>query len=172
MQTEGVRVARQIGVVDAQGRSPFWEAIGRHFFDIDFPKADYLSMVNKRFIADLMPKHPIYIPLLPKEAQAVIGEVHDQTRPAMRILADEGFECCDQVDIFEGGPVVRPQRFENGLRALESLASSREVVRGPADTGVRHQRFGEIVPGADLREDGHGRLQRVHGREVRREGLG
>src|SRR5205814_345956 len=99
--------AEMRGVVDAPGRSPFWEAIGRHCFDIDFPKADHLSMVNKRFIADLMPKHPIYIPLLPKEAQAVIGEVHEQTRPAMRILADEGFECCDQVDIFEGGPVVR-----------------------------------------------------------------
>jgi arginine N-succinyltransferase len=116
-------IAEMRGVVDAQGRSPFWEAIGRHFFDIDFPKADHLSMVNKRFIADLMPKHPIYIPLLPKEAQAVIGEVHEQTRPAMRILADEGFECCDQVDIFEGGPVVRC--------ALDDIRAIKESRKGP-----------------------------------------
>lgn len=100
-------IAEMRGVVDDQGGSVFWDAVGRHFFDLDYPKADYLSMVNKRFIADLMPKHPIYIPLLPKEAQAVIGEVHDQTRPALKILQDEGFEDCEMVDIFEAGPVVR-----------------------------------------------------------------
>jgi arginine N-succinyltransferase len=100
-------IAEMRGVVDAQGRSPFWDAVGRHFFEIDFPKADYLSMVNKRFIADLMPKHPIYIPLLPREAQEVIGEVHQHTKPAQRILEEEGFESCDMVDIFEAGPVVR-----------------------------------------------------------------
>jgi arginine N-succinyltransferase len=100
-------IAEMRGVVDDQGGSKFWDAVGRHFFDIDYPKADYLSMVNKRFIADLMPKHPLYIPLLPKAAQAVIGEVHEHTRPALKILQDEGFECCDMVDIFEAGPVVR-----------------------------------------------------------------
>ncbi|MDB5323092.1 MAG: arginine/ornithine succinyltransferase subunit [Phycisphaerales bacterium] len=100
-------IAEMRGILDDRGHSPFWDAIGHHFFDIDLPKADYLSMVNKRFIADLMPKHPIYIPLLPKEAQAVIGEVHQHTKPALRILEDEGFECCEMVDIFEAGPVVR-----------------------------------------------------------------
>jgi arginine N-succinyltransferase len=100
-------IAEMRGVVDDRGHSPFWEAVGRHFFDIDYPKADYLSMVNKRFIADLMPKHPIYIPLLPEAARAVVGEVHEQTRPALRIVQDEGFECCDMVDIFEAGPIVR-----------------------------------------------------------------
>jgi len=100
-------IAEMRGVVDEQGRSPFWDAIGHHFFDIDFPKADYLSMVNKRFIADLMPKHPIYVPLLPKEAQEVIGKVHKQTEPALKILEEEHFRQSGQVDIFEGGPVVR-----------------------------------------------------------------
>ena len=100
-------IAEMRGVVDEQGKSPLWDALGRHFFDIDYPTADYLSMVNKRFIADLMPKHPIYIPLLPPEAQAVIGKVHPQTEPAMRMLEGEGFRSAGQVDIFEGGPVVR-----------------------------------------------------------------
>ncbi|HEY7116712.1 MAG TPA: arginine N-succinyltransferase [Tepidisphaeraceae bacterium] len=109
-------IAEMRGVVDDKGHSPFWEAVGRHFFDVDFPKADYLSMVNKRFIAELMPKHPIYIPLLPKEAQDVIGAVHEHTKPALKILQDEGFESCDQVDIFEAGPVVRCQL--NQVRAI------------------------------------------------------
>ena len=100
-------IAEMRGVVDEKGHSPLWDALGRHFFDIDYPTADYLSMVNKRFIADLMPKHPIYIPLLPIEAQAVIGQVHEQTEPAMKLLQDEGFRRCGLVDIFEGGPVVR-----------------------------------------------------------------
>ncbi|HEY8750987.1 MAG TPA: arginine N-succinyltransferase [Tepidisphaeraceae bacterium] len=99
-------IAEMRGVVDDQGHSPLWEALGRHFFDIDYPTADYLSMVNKRFIADLMPKHPIYIPLLPPAAQAVIGKVHEQTEPAMKMLAQEGFHSRSLVDIFEGGPVV------------------------------------------------------------------
>jgi arginine N-succinyltransferase len=102
-----VVIAEMRGVVDDQGHSPLWEHLGRHFFDIDYPTADYLSMVNKRFIADLMPKHAIYFPLLPPEAQAVIGKVHEQTEPAMKMLEGEGFHRCGLVDIFEGGPVVR-----------------------------------------------------------------
>jgi arginine N-succinyltransferase len=66
-------IAEMRGLMDASGRSPFWECLGRVFFDTDFPNADYLSMVNKKFIADLMPAHPIYIPLLPREAQDWAG---------------------------------------------------------------------------------------------------
>ncbi|MFH0822318.1 MAG: arginine N-succinyltransferase, partial [Pseudomonadota bacterium] len=65
---EPLVIAEMRGVVDLEGRSPFWEALGRHFFDMDFPKADYLSVKDKRFIADLMPKCPIYISLLPEAA--------------------------------------------------------------------------------------------------------
>ena len=101
-----VVLAEMRGVVDDQGRSPFWDAVGKHFFDIDYPKADYLSVINKRFIADLMPKHPIYIPLLPPEARAVIGLVHEQTRPALRMLECEGFAWTGMVDMFDAGPIV------------------------------------------------------------------
>ena len=85
-----VVIAELRGIIDEAGRSPFWEAIGRHFFETDYYKADYLSGVDKRFIADLMPKHPIYIPLLPKEARDVIGQVHPQSRPAAKILSGRG----------------------------------------------------------------------------------
>src|SRR6185437_11794858 len=86
----------------------------RFLFMAQFPEyfdpvviAEMRGVVNERFIADLMPKHPIYIPLLPPEAQAVIGKVHPQTEPAMKMLEGEGFHSAGQVDIFEGGPVVR-----------------------------------------------------------------
>jgi arginine N-succinyltransferase len=127
-------IAEMRGILDNQGHSPFWEAIGHHFFDISLPKADYLSMVNKRFIADLMPKHPIYIPLLPKNAQDVIGAVHQHTKPALRILEDEGFETCDMVDIFEAGPVVRCALPE--IRAIRQShkAPVQAILPAPADS--------------------------------------
>jgi arginine N-succinyltransferase len=129
-------IAEMRGILDERGHSPFWEAIGHHFFDIDLPKADYLSMVNKRFIADLMPKHPIYIPLLPKAAQDVIGEVHQHTKPALRILEDEGFETCDMVDIFEAGPVVRC--------AMADVRAIRESRRAPLE------RIGSVDAATDV----------------------
>lgn len=110
------------GVSDGEGRSPFWDALGRHFFGIDFRTADHLSVVNKKFIADLMPDHPIYIPLLPKDAQEVIGVPHPQSAPAVRNLEGEGFEREAAVDIFDAGPVYRCGR--------DRIRSVRESRRG------------------------------------------
>lgn len=116
-------IAELRGVIDENGRSPFWDALGKHFFDIEYPNADYLSMVNKKFIADLMPTHPIYIPLLPTEARAVIGQVHEQTRPALRILEEEGFRFAGMVDIFDAGPIVSCPR--------DQIRTVRESVQAP-----------------------------------------
>ena len=99
-------IAELRGVVDEQGKSPLWSALGSHFFQMQYPKADTLSTNDKRIIADLMPKHPIYIPLLPQAAQDVVGKVHKRTEPAMALLKQEGFEYRGVVDIFDGGPAV------------------------------------------------------------------
>lgn len=114
-------IAELRGVVDAEGRSPFWDALGRNFFDMDFHRADSLGSDQKRVIADLMPRHPIYIPLLSAEAQAAIGEVHAEARGARRILEAEGFEFSGRVDIFDGGPMLQC--------AIENIRSIRESGR-------------------------------------------
>ncbi|WP_413285332.1 arginine N-succinyltransferase [Vibrio sp. MA40-2] len=99
--------AEMRGVSDQHGNSPFWQWLQEHFFSIDFTLADYLTGIGKKgFIADLMPKLPIYVNLLSKEAQAVIGQVHDNTVPALKLLEREGFVCRDYVDIFDAGPTV------------------------------------------------------------------
>ena len=99
--------AEMRGVSDENGNSPFWQWLQEHFFSIDFTLADYLTGIGKKgFIADLMPKLPIYINLLSKEAQAVIGKVHQNTVPALKLLQKEGFVCRDYVDIFDAGPTV------------------------------------------------------------------
>lgn len=99
-------IAEMRGYQDEQGISPFWEAIGSHFFKVDFPRADSLSMVDKKFIQDLMPKYPIYLELLPHDAVEAIGQVHVQTKPALAMLEAEGFRRNALIDIFDGGPVV------------------------------------------------------------------
>ena len=118
-------IAEMRGVIDEQGRSPFWEALGQHFFEVEYPTADYLSIVNKKFIADLMPTHPIYIPLLPQPAQDVIGQVHENTRPALGLLESEGFTFSGMVDIFEAGPVMTCARDE-----IRTIKNSRTAVVG------------------------------------------
>ncbi|MGF1716171.1 arginine N-succinyltransferase [Photobacterium chitinilyticum] len=99
--------AEMRGVSDEEGHSPFWEWLKDHFFSIEFTHADYLVGVgHKGFIADLMPKLPIYVSLLSSEAQEVIGQVHEKTRPALRLLEKEGFTNRGYVAIFDAGPTV------------------------------------------------------------------
>lgn len=105
-------IAEMRGVVDKDGKSPLWTALGSHFFQIGYPKAETLTSKSKKFIADLMPRHPIYIPLLAKSAQKVIGKVHRNTKPAKAVLEQEGFEFRDRVDIFDGGPTLHCSRME------------------------------------------------------------
>jgi len=103
-------IAEMRGVSDDNGRSPFWDWLEEHFFSMDFPTADYLTGIGKKvFIAELMPKHPIYVNLLSKAAQQVINKVHDKTIPALRLLEAEGFSRRGYVDIFDGGPTVEAQ---------------------------------------------------------------
>lgn len=100
-------IAEMRGYSDDEGRSPFWDSLGRHFFQMEFSDADYLTgLGNKAFIAELMPKFPIYVPMLSEEAQAVIGKVHPHTEPALAMLKSEGFDFNGYVDIFDAGPSV------------------------------------------------------------------
>lgn len=95
------------GVCDENGKSPFWDSLIRPFFHMEFSEADYLTTAqNKQFIADLMPKTPIYVNLLSPEAQAVIGKAHPETQPAVNFLLREQFNYRDYIDIFDGGPVL------------------------------------------------------------------
>jgi len=127
------RVISEIrGMVDHEGRSAFWDAIGRNFFDMEFPKADYLSVVDKEFIGELMPRHPIYVPMLPAEAQAVIGKAHPESEAALKILRAEGFRSTGMVDIFEAGPIVGCARDAiRTVRESERTVVSRIIDAAP-----------------------------------------
>jgi arginine N-succinyltransferase len=105
------------GVVLADGVSPFWEAVGRHFFRMDFAEADKLSAItDNQFILDLMPQHPIYVDLLPQAARDVIGKCHKDGEGAQRLLEWEGYAFANVIDIFDGGPLMSVQR--DNIRTL------------------------------------------------------
>lgn len=115
-------IAEMRGMVNDSGHSPFWDAVGAHFFKIDFPEADSMYMQSKKFIEDLMPKSPIIANLLPEEARNVIGKVHPNTEPAKRILEQEGFKYAGLVGLFEPGPVV--------IAEIDKIRTIRESIVG------------------------------------------
>lgn len=122
-------IAEMRGVSDDLGNSPFWQWLQKNFFSIDFTQADYLTGIGeKTFIAELMPRHPIYVKLLSAEAQAVIGKVHQNTRPALAMLESEGFRCRGYIDIFDAGPTVEAD--------LVNIRSVRDSRRLPVKIGV------------------------------------
>ncbi|MGB0907748.1 MAG: arginine N-succinyltransferase, partial [Maricaulaceae bacterium] len=111
------------GHVDDKGYSPFWEAIGRKFFHMDFNEADHISAEqDNQFILDLMPSYPIYTALLPDEAQAVIGQTHPAGAGAKHFLEAEGFRYDGLVDIFDAGPSMTAP-----LKDIRTVRNSRLI---------------------------------------------
>lgn len=156
--------AMMAGVTDANGRSPFWEALGRKFFQMDFLAAERMieGARNGTLIVELMPHYPVYVPLLPDDAQAAMGQVHEEAELPFRILSEEGFEPDEYLDIFDGGPVLRARK-----KALRSFsASMHRLVTGNADDDAanrvtylvataREERFRALIidcPSAELSE--------------------
>lgn len=129
-------IAEMRGVLDKNGQSPFWESVGRQFFQIDFPQADSLSTIDKRFIEDLMPKYPIYTCLLPDTVRSIIGKVHEQTKPALKMLQDEGFLITDMIDIFDGGPVVHCRRDE-----IDAIKRTKKLTLIDVDDSITGESF-------------------------------
>ncbi|RQU92286.1 arginine N-succinyltransferase [Burkholderia cenocepacia] len=117
------------GHFDEDGTSPFWRAVGSHFYQIDFNAADYLSSHGRKsFLAELMPRYPVYVDLLPQGAQDAVGLTHRDTLPARKMLEAEGLRYQNHVDIFDAGPVL--ECHVNDLRTV------RESVVVPVAIGV------------------------------------
>jgi len=108
------------GIQNQDGSVPFWDSLGRHFFNMDFETADQHSgQLSKTFIAELMPPNPVYVTLLSEAAQKALGQPHPLTRPNQELLQREGFLPGCYVDIFDGGPVL-----EARTDSLKTLVTS------------------------------------------------
>ncbi len=121
-------IAELRGYQREDGKSPFWESLGRHFFRMDFDRADDISSLgHKSFIAELMPRFPVYTDFLTDEAREAIGVVHKSTAPARRLLEQEGFWYEGYVDIFDAGPVLQAHTRELRIVREARLAIAKEV---------------------------------------------
>lgn len=87
-----------------EGRSEFWEALGRRFTGLPYQEADLLSQSHKEFIQSLFPEEDIYLCLLDTKARTVVGRVGESTKPAQHLLESIGFHYLEEVDPFDGGP--------------------------------------------------------------------
>jgi arginine N-succinyltransferase len=117
-------IAELRGVIDEAGGSPFWDAIAGRFFGMNFQEADEFNGAHgTQFIADLMPKTPIYVAMLPETARAVMGVPHPSGRAAMKMLEREGFQFDCYIDIFDGGPTMTAPTEQ-----IRSIRESRELL--------------------------------------------
>ncbi len=87
-----------------EGRSEFWEALGRRFTGMPYKEADAISQQNNQFIKSLFPEEDIYLCLLDSKARLVLGRVGEETQGALHLLSGLGFRYKEEVDPFDGGP--------------------------------------------------------------------
>lgn len=159
-------IAEMRGWQDETGTSPFWDAIGRKFFELDFDEADRLSAVRGAdFFADLFPTLPIYAQLLPPAAREAIGRAHDTSARAMAMLLEENFRSERLIDIFDGGPQVVAQRKtiatisaaqRSALKALDAFAAHGALVCATSLDRFRVAAFRRYDQAASALELDHG----------------
>lgn len=132
-------IAELRGVIDEAGGSPFWDGVAGRFFGMSFQEADeFNAKFGNQFIADLMPKHPVYIAMLPDSAKTVIGVPHPSGRAAMRMLENEGFAWENYVDIFDGGPTMTARTDQ-----IRSIREARDVSISEVSDTIGEHKGGE-----------------------------
>ena len=140
-----------------EGRSEFWESLGRRFTGLPYQEADLLSQTRKEFISSLFPEEDIYMCLLDAKARAVVGRVGEHTKPAQHLLESIGFEYLDEVDPFDGGPHfgcstqdIAPIKMGKRVRVSEFADPS---YKNQGLLGISQENFKAAVVSYDLRGD-------------------
>lgn len=113
-------IAEMRGFIDQRQISPFWQAVGRHFCDLSF--VELMAQIDQDLISEreILPEYPIYIDLLPKEVQDILGKTHDASKPAIQMLQHEGFAFEGEIDTFEAGPIIKA--YTSHIRSIKHSA--------------------------------------------------
>lgn len=149
-------LAELLPPLEPDGTSHLWDALGRNFTDMTYAEADLLSKKNKEFIKGLFPEGAIYVSLLPKTAQDVIGKVGSQTRGVERMLRRIGFRYAERVDPFDGGP-----HFTAPTDEIELVQRSTKRTVGRL-LGAKDHPKSRFLVGKDLPEAPHFRAVISH----------
>lgn len=115
-------VAEMRGYIDQRQISPFWDAVGRHFCNLSF--VELMAQLDQNIISikEIIPQYPLYMALLPKAVQEIIGKTHESTKPAMHMLINEGFVFNQEVDVLEAGPTLEVQTAN-----IRSIRDSKKI---------------------------------------------
>ncbi|MCW8978689.1 MAG: arginine N-succinyltransferase [Marinobacter sp.] len=106
-------IAEMRGVSDHAGQSPFWDWLKHHVADLDFMSATQLACCGQSgFVERFIPATPLFTRQMTDAARAVIGQVHEDTRPARHMLEREGFRHRGFVDLLDGGPTLECARSD------------------------------------------------------------
>ncbi|MBA3815767.1 MAG: arginine N-succinyltransferase [Parachlamydiaceae bacterium] len=126
--------AEMRGFIDKNQICPFWEGMGRHFLNLDYTSLMHFRDLGNFDVTQVLPKHPLYISLLPKEVQEVIGKIHSNTWPAYHMLIEEGFYLTDDIDIFDAGPKI--EAITKEIRSIKTSAIDiiAEITRNPIES--------------------------------------
>ncbi|HBV62184.1 MAG TPA: arginine N-succinyltransferase [Rhodopirellula sp.] len=127
-------IAEMRGRSNPDGSVPFWDAVAGRFIPVDFATADAMSTISKQFIEEMMPQHPIYLELLEQDVRDGIGQVHQETEPAVAMLKAEGFTGTDLFDIFDAGPVISAE-----TRSIHAVQRTRSVTVGGVVDQIKGQ---------------------------------
>jgi arginine N-succinyltransferase len=120
-------LAELLPPLEADGTSLLWEAFGRRFTMMSYSEADRLSSTDKTFIRDLFPSGSVHASLFSPAAQAVIGQVGQQTKGVEKMLRRAGFRYAQRIDPFDGGP-----HFVAGTSDVTLIKGSRRaLLKGP-----------------------------------------
>lgn len=114
---EDIVIANMRGVID-NGNSKFYDAIAAHIFKKEFTALMAERLIDEKCVQGMLPTQPIFVDELPKDAQEVIGTVHPHTQPAINMLLHEGFQHINEIDPFDGGPII--QAITRDLKTVKS----------------------------------------------------
>lgn len=120
-----VTIAEMRGIINEDNTCPFWDGIGRKFVDMTFQGAMALRDKGLFHFYDVIPDFPIYVSMLSKKTKACIGKVHTRTKPALKMLLQQGFYRTHDIDIFDGGPKIEAKTAE-----IKTIRNSRVAVIG------------------------------------------
>jgi arginine N-succinyltransferase len=116
-------IAEMRGMIKPDNTSPFWDSVGRHFVNMTFQGAMALRDKGLFHYYNLIPEFPIYTSMLPKRGRACIGKVHQNTKAALKMLLQQGFHLTNDIDVFDGGPVIEAKTAD-----IKTIRRSRQTV--------------------------------------------
>lgn len=100
-------IAELPGPREADGRSPFWQGLGRPFYGGDIgAAAQRFGPAWRSHVAALLPRQPVYSAFLPEAAQAAIGQVDPRLAVWAGLLRQARLRPSGHIGIDDGGPVL------------------------------------------------------------------